>query len=185
MVSNCQTYNMRSTLYEKLRKFLKIDVFGDCGNMTCLKTDQKECYDMLEKNYKFYLSFENSNCKDYVTEKLYNILKKNLVPIVYGGANYEKLVPPNSVIDISTFKTIKDLIKYIQFLDDDPKEYLKYFRWKTSYVIDTSNKYTLCKLCEKLNNPIIEQQSYFDIVEWWNFPEVCKYGNKLPKILFT
>jgi hypothetical protein len=27
------------------------------------------CYELLSRNYKFYISFDNSNCPFYVTEK--------------------------------------------------------------------------------------------------------------------
>jgi len=59
---------------------------------------------MLEQDYKFYLSFENSLCRDYVTEKFYNPLLYSTVPVVYGGADYESIkAPHHSFIDIRNF----------------------------------------------------------------------------------
>ena len=54
---------------------------------------------MLESNYKFYISFENSLCSDYVTEKFFNILKYNIIPITLNGVNMSEISPPNSYID--------------------------------------------------------------------------------------
>ena len=44
-------------------------------------------------------------CRDYVTEKFYNALMYNAVPVVYGGADYAQLAPKNSYIDVRDFKS--------------------------------------------------------------------------------
>jgi len=55
----------------ELQKYIQIDVYGNCGTLSCEKRRGKDCFDMLKKDYYFYFSFENSNCRDYITEKLY------------------------------------------------------------------------------------------------------------------
>ncbi len=39
----------------------------------------------LLQDYKFYLAFENTYCRDYISEKFWNALKQDIVPIVMGG----------------------------------------------------------------------------------------------------
>ncbi len=52
---------------------LKVDIFGR-GNKILPKTG--DGFQWLSTNYKFYLAFENSNCRDYITEKVsHNALK--------------------------------------------------------------------------------------------------------------
>ena len=63
---------------------------------------------MVEKEYMFYLSFENSLCKDYITEKFYDAMNHSIVPITLGGAlngahnDYEEAAgaPAHSFIDV-------------------------------------------------------------------------------------
>jgi alpha-1,3-fucosyltransferase len=79
-VSNCQAVvSSRNEMIKKLQKYMTIDVYGNCGNMTCPKKRDKsfessdECRDMVADNYKFYFALENSLCHHYVTEKYVDI----------------------------------------------------------------------------------------------------------------
>ena len=56
-----------------------------CGDMKCSKLSQSKCMEMLARDYKFLLAFENSNCVDYITEKFFNALANSVVPIVMGA----------------------------------------------------------------------------------------------------
>ena len=51
--------------------YMQVDTYGACGKSRCAKYRKQDCFEMLERDYKFYLSFENSNCDDYITEKLW------------------------------------------------------------------------------------------------------------------
>ena len=45
---------------------------------------EDNCTAALARHYKFYLSFENSLCDEYVTEKFWMRLQQPIVPIVMG-----------------------------------------------------------------------------------------------------
>lgn len=69
MVSHCETESRREDYVRELREHIQVDVYGGCGNLSCPRSDQwisnPECYELLGQKYKFYLSFENTLCKDY------------------------------------------------------------------------------------------------------------------------
>ncbi|KAJ9577146.1 hypothetical protein L9F63_006268, partial [Diploptera punctata] len=70
-VSNCGARNRRLQYAHELQKHISVDIFGACGTKKCPRSTASKCFDMLDRDYKFYLAFENSNCKDYITEKFF------------------------------------------------------------------------------------------------------------------
>lgn len=83
---------------------------------------------MAEQNYKFYLAFENSICKDYFTEKLFRMMKYDVVPIVYGNGYEFNGLPESSYINALDFESIEALSKYLIYLNGNDTAYNEYFR---------------------------------------------------------
>ena len=107
---------------------------------------------MLERDYKFYLSFENAICTDYVTEKVWKILLLNVVPVVLGGANYREILPPKSYIDIKDFNSVKALADYLLMLNSNDVMYREYFAWKKTFQVKLMGVPSLfCQVCAFLN----------------------------------
>ena len=62
--------SLRELYIRELQKYMDIDVYGKCG--TRFEDDDDPRY---KDEYFFYLAFENSMCEDYITEKLYTLLR--------------------------------------------------------------------------------------------------------------
>ncbi|CAG2166442.1 unnamed protein product [Oppiella nova] len=138
---------------------------------------------MLNKDYKFYLAFENSNCRDYITEKFYvnglghNSLDYNLIPIVMGAHpdDYRRSSPPHSYIHVDDFESPKALAKYLHLLSSNPHLYNQYFEWKSSG--EFINTYFWCRVCALLHAQHPKpSRSYRDISEWWAPTTACNNG---------
>ena len=112
-VSHCATQARRELYTKKLQKHVDVDVYGKCGKLKCPRDNEEKCFRDMEQNYKFYLSFENSVCEDYVTEKFFNILQYNVIPVTYNGARMAEIAPPHSYIDTMDFKTVSQLAVYL------------------------------------------------------------------------
>ncbi|XP_047470885.1 alpha-(1,3)-fucosyltransferase C-like isoform X1 [Penaeus chinensis] len=167
-VSHCHTVGGRESLAESLQQWIDVDVFGSCGSHSCERSHQSDCDRILNEAYKFYLSFENSLCRDYVTEKFFNILKLDVVPVVYGLGNYSVQAPPHSYIDALSFPTAKDLADYLLYLDRNHTAYNEYFRWKTDYFVSQAwfqRAQAYCALCERLHTD--NGTKVYDLSKWF------------------
>ena len=69
-VSNCADKSGRMQYVNELQKYIKVDIYGACGTLKCAR-ENKECDQRIGHTYKFYLAFENSKCRHYITEKPY------------------------------------------------------------------------------------------------------------------
>jgi alpha-1,3-fucosyltransferase len=176
--SHCPTHSQREDYVKELSKFVQVDIYGKCGTMECLPRNSQRCENLLD-TYKFYLAAENSLCPDYVSEKFYRALAKDIVPIVYGGADYTQYAPPHSFINIADFKSPKDLAAYLKLLDGNDALYLEYFQWKKHYDVVRKPKKGWCDLCAKLNDPNLQTKikSYDDVAEWWVRKLPCYPGS--------
>ncbi|VEN34890.1 unnamed protein product [Callosobruchus maculatus] len=171
-VSNCGARNGRLAYARELAQYIDVDIYGTCGPLKCPRSDRK-CFDLLDKEYKFYLAFENSNCRDYITEKFYvNGLGQNVLPIVMGARpeDYQRSAPEGSYIHVDEFASPAELAAYLHRLDKDPVLYNSYFKWKgTGEFINT---YFWCRLCAMMHAPL-RRRHYEDVNDWWRGPGVC------------
>lgn len=168
-VSNCYAKSGRMEYVQELSKHIGVDVYGKCGTSSCDRGSN--CFsDVIEPNYFFYLSFENSFCDDYVTEKLMNPLRYNVVPVVYGGANYSQFAPPNSYVNALDFESPKELAAYLKYLSQDLRRYQSFLEWKKYYRVNDSTKRAVCTLCEVLHKQK-ESKIYSALSDWYTKDE--------------
>jgi hypothetical protein len=131
----------RDAYVRQLMAHMPIDALGSClnnrsiagfvrrGNARC-KGGFASILDVLP-GYKFYLAFENSLSRDYVTERLFHALAAGTVPVYCGAENIDDFLPgDNAVINVRDFAGPRELADYLLYLDQDDQAYQRYLEWK-------------------------------------------------------
>ncbi|XP_033744335.1 alpha-(1,3)-fucosyltransferase C-like [Pecten maximus] len=184
MVSNCRTAGKRDKYVNIFKKMTPVDVYGKCGDKRCGSSETAGCL----KSYKFYLSFENQLCADYITEKSYKLYDSELssIPITRGGSNYSMHLPPGSYIDTSKFRSISHLNNYINSLSRNITKIMEFMKWRKYYrVYRDIQQHQYCELCRRLHLADSEKYKrlYRDIGEWQRGDKIkrkiCKKAHDL------
>lgn len=120
----------------ELQKYIPIDIYGLCGNLTCDVLGN--CTTIL-KQYKFILALENSPCRGYISEKFWNAIWKFQSVAIAWGANpkdYENFTPPQSYIYVENFRSIESLAGFIKNIGENETAYNSYHRWRAKYRVE-------------------------------------------------
>ena len=185
IVSHCETPIKREQLVKQLQEYnVSIDIYGECGRSlldTCSHKDAKNktgkdpfCLHHIVENCKFYIAFENSLCKDYLTEKAAQFMNIASVPLIMSYGEVKNLLPPNSYINVFDFTSIKELANYILHLDKNFDEYFKYFSWRRRWKIENFLKTrptVKCDLCDLLHTDF--HKTYDSLADWMAGPDHC------------
>lgn len=203
MASNCIAFSKREMIVAEMQKYLQIDVFGMCGNLTCdsgdiharnysrasefvTKKEYLSCLKLFNKHYKFLISFENSICMDYVTEKFWRALDLKIIPVVMSRKVYETVAPPNSFIAADDFDSVEKLSSYILSVSKNDELYASYLNWmnkgyrliKEPLVHLHRLPITLCRLCENLwtkpGHKTKYRKSYASLKAWFEVESHCE-----------
>lgn len=150
VVSHYNPNHKRSQYFNELVKYINVEAHGSHFNSPINNND----YLNLVSSCKFYLSFENSIHRDYMTEKLFNPLALGTVPVVLGPPreNYEQFIPSEAFIHVDDFPSPKELADHLKLLDQNEDLYRKYFTWREHFVSKRA-KFGLdhaCRICEHI-----------------------------------
>ncbi|XP_060771477.1 4-galactosyl-N-acetylglucosaminide 3-alpha-L-fucosyltransferase 9-like [Neoarius graeffei] len=133
IVSHWNPNFRRVKYFSELGKYIKIEAYGRHFNRYVSTED----YNKILPSCKFYLSFENSIYKDYITEKVFNPMKAGTVPVVLGPPreNYEEFLPADSFIHVDDFESPQKLAEHLKFLDQNKEAYEHYFTWRQHFTV--------------------------------------------------
>ncbi|CAF1178640.1 unnamed protein product [Adineta steineri] len=170
LISNCGGSSRRLQFVKELQRHIDVKVYGRCGE-AC--SGNMNCREFISQNYYFILSFENSICTDYTTEKFFAALEYPIVPVVFGRSNYSSFIPPSGYIDTRQFSTMISLAKYLNETRSNKEKYLSYFSWKKDYVWGLGAFFTpFCDLCLRLH--LDSKINIIDDIHKWWFDNTCE-----------
>ncbi|CAF1520848.1 unnamed protein product [Rotaria sordida] len=176
LISNCWGTSKRLKFIKKLKRYIDVKIYGRCGEPCPSKMD---CRQFIAENYYFILSFENSLCLQYTTEKFFAALEYPVVPLVSGRTNYSYFIPSSGYIDVNQFSTMSSLAQYLNETRSDKEKYLSYFSWKKDYIWGLGDFFTpFCDLCLRLH--LDSQPNIVDNIHAWWFYGACQKAQVSP-----
>lgn len=166
VVSNYRGHHRRSRAYRELSAELPVQVYG---RWTKTPLPSAALLPTISRCF-FYLAWENSESRDYITEKLWrNAYQGRAVPVVLGPpvSDYRAVAPPRSFIHVDEFPSLKDLGTFLQRLARDEERYAHFFSWRRRWRVKvyTDWRERLCQICSQYQ-ALPPHRVYCDLQAW-------------------
>ena len=137
-----------------------------------------ECEARLFASFKYFLAFENTNCTDYITEKLWRTLGKSMIPVLMQPdvASYRRMrLPAAAFIHVGSETLGGDMKRvgaYLRRVDADFDAYFSHVKWPHVYVNVSYDgrllePHRMCSLCKRLNEET-SAISYTRLADFFN-----------------
>lgn len=127
IVSN-KKCRQRNKFFKTLSKYKKVDSAGKVLNNTGIFAPPGEKYFDFIRPYKFMIAFENTSRIGYTTEKIFNPLIVNTVPIYWGNPLIHTEFNENCFINLYSHRNEKEVIDKIIEIDNNNELYKKYLK---------------------------------------------------------
>ena len=141
MVVSNGTYTspIRKEFFEELSKYKKVDSAGRyLNNMGGKFLKDKQAF---ISQYKFNIAFENSSVPGYTTEKIMHAMAADTLPVYWGNPLVCRDFNPQSFVNLQDFKSIKECVDYIVYLDQNDEKYLEVLQQDKFNPIDNYKDY--------------------------------------------
>ena len=124
LVSN-PVSTIRNNFFVELSKRKHVDSGGSVyNNLNGLVKEKRE----FIKDYKFVIAFENSSYPGYVTEKIFEPLLEDCIPIYWGSPEINKDFNTKRFINCHDYNSFEEVIDLVLEIDDDHEKYLNYVK---------------------------------------------------------
>lgn len=170
IASKCATSNNRYDYVKELMKYIGVKSYGKCLHNADVPDGSSYDIEAAKaiSRHKFHLSFENSNCDYYVTEKLTRTFELGVIPVIMGASQIQEYLPSNqSAILVNDFFSPKELAQRLHEINSNDALFESYLAYKKGKDFIRpqfwdrwiqQHRHRLCKLCDIATHKIPKSQ---------------------------
>jgi len=145
---------IRNTFIDKLEFFKKIDHFGkyknNQGKQFSGNWHSEELVNKM-KEYKFVIAFENSEDDAYITEKIINPLRANVIPVYWGNRRINDYFNTDRFLQLSDINKMDELIAQMIDIDKNDNKYFEIINQPIHDILNVEiNINTICNDIQRL-----------------------------------